>query len=119
MASSGRADDAGRSHAAAPDGAAPADARGAPAGARDARHRTRARRAPAPSSLAVQGMHPGARSFPNPSSGRAAAGSTPRQRRPSMLEGVKDVGMALDGAVSRWFGRAVDLIVKLLLPLAI
>ncbi len=36
-----------------------------------------------------------------------------------MLEGVRDVGMALEGAASRWFGRAVDLIVKLLLPLAI
>ena len=36
-----------------------------------------------------------------------------------MLEGVRDVGAALDGAASRWFGRAVDLIVKLLVPLAI
>ncbi len=36
-----------------------------------------------------------------------------------MLEGVRDVGVALDGAASRWFGRAVDLIVKLLLPLAV
>ncbi len=36
-----------------------------------------------------------------------------------MLEGVRDVGTALDGAASRWFGRAVDLIVKLLLPLAV
>ncbi len=36
-----------------------------------------------------------------------------------MLEGVRDVGVALDGAASRWFGRAVDLVVKLLVPLAI
>ncbi len=36
-----------------------------------------------------------------------------------MLEGVREVGAALDGAASLWFGRAVDLIVKLLLPLAI
>ena len=36
-----------------------------------------------------------------------------------MLEGVRDVGLALDGAASRWFGRAVDLVVKLLVPLAI
>ncbi len=36
-----------------------------------------------------------------------------------MLEGVREVGVALDGAASRWFGRAVDLIVKLLVPLAI
>jgi len=36
-----------------------------------------------------------------------------------MLEGVKDVGAALDGAVTRTFRSAVDLIVKLLVPLAI
>jgi uncharacterized membrane protein (DUF373 family) len=36
-----------------------------------------------------------------------------------MLEGMREVGVALDGAASRLFGRAVDLIVKLLLPLAI
>ena len=36
-----------------------------------------------------------------------------------MLEGVRDVGLALDGAANRWFGRAVDLVVKLLVPLAI
>ncbi|HET8542830.1 MAG TPA: phosphate-starvation-inducible PsiE family protein [Anaeromyxobacter sp.] len=36
-----------------------------------------------------------------------------------MFEGVRDVGLALDGAASRWFRRAVDLIVKLLVPLAI
>ncbi len=36
-----------------------------------------------------------------------------------MLEGVKDMGMALDGAANRWFGRAVDLVVRLLVPLAI
>ncbi len=36
-----------------------------------------------------------------------------------MLEGVRGAGVALDGAASRWFGYAVDLIVKLLLPLAI
>jgi uncharacterized membrane protein (DUF373 family) len=36
-----------------------------------------------------------------------------------MLEGVKEAGVALEGAASRTFGRAVDLIVKLLLPLAI
>ncbi len=36
-----------------------------------------------------------------------------------MLDGVKDVGMALDGAATRWFGRAVDFVVTLLVPLAI
>ena len=36
-----------------------------------------------------------------------------------MLEGVRDVGLALDGAANRWFGRAVDLVVKLLVPLAV
>ncbi|HEY6003958.1 MAG TPA: phosphate-starvation-inducible PsiE family protein [Anaeromyxobacter sp.] len=36
-----------------------------------------------------------------------------------MLEGVKEVGVALDGVASRTFGRVVDLIVKLLMPLAI
>jgi uncharacterized membrane protein (DUF373 family) len=36
-----------------------------------------------------------------------------------MLEGVKDVGVALDGATSRAFRRAVDWIVKLLMPLAV
>jgi uncharacterized membrane protein (DUF373 family) len=36
-----------------------------------------------------------------------------------MLEGVREVGVALDGAVSRAFRTAVDLIVKLLMPLAI
>jgi uncharacterized membrane protein (DUF373 family) len=36
-----------------------------------------------------------------------------------MLEGVRDVGVALDGATNRWFGRAVDLVVRLLVPLAI
>lgn len=36
-----------------------------------------------------------------------------------MLEGMKEMGVALDGAASRTFGRAVDLIVKLLMPLAI
>ncbi len=36
-----------------------------------------------------------------------------------MLEGMKEMGVALDGAASRAFGRAVDLIVKLLMPLAI
>jgi uncharacterized membrane protein (DUF373 family) len=36
-----------------------------------------------------------------------------------VLDGVRDVGLALDGAASRWFGRAVDLVVKLLVPLAI
>jgi uncharacterized membrane protein (DUF373 family) len=36
-----------------------------------------------------------------------------------VLEGVRDVGLALDGAANRWFGRAVDLVVKLLVPLAI
>ncbi len=36
-----------------------------------------------------------------------------------MLEGVREAGEALEGAASRTFGRAVDLIVKLLVPLAI
>jgi uncharacterized membrane protein (DUF373 family) len=36
-----------------------------------------------------------------------------------MLEGVREAGVALDGAASRWFGHAVDLIVKLLVPLAV
>lgn len=36
-----------------------------------------------------------------------------------MLEGVKDVGVALDGATSRAFRRAVDWVVKLLMPLAV
>ena len=36
-----------------------------------------------------------------------------------MLEGVRDVGVALDGAVTRWFRTSVDWIVKLLMPLAI
>jgi uncharacterized membrane protein (DUF373 family) len=36
-----------------------------------------------------------------------------------MLEGVRDAGLALDGAASRTFRRAVDLVVKLLMPLAI
>jgi uncharacterized membrane protein (DUF373 family) len=36
-----------------------------------------------------------------------------------MIEGVKEAGVALDGAANRTFARAVDLIVKLLMPLAI
>ncbi len=36
-----------------------------------------------------------------------------------MLEGVKDVGVALDGATSRAFRRAVDWVVTLLMPLAV
>ena len=36
-----------------------------------------------------------------------------------MLEGVRDAGLALDGVASRTFRRAVDLVVKLLMPLAI
>lgn len=36
-----------------------------------------------------------------------------------MIEGVKDVGTTLDDAVNRVFRRAVDWIVKLLMPLAI
>ena len=36
-----------------------------------------------------------------------------------MLEGVKDAGLALEGFASRTFRRAVDWIVKLLVPLAI
>jgi uncharacterized membrane protein (DUF373 family) len=36
-----------------------------------------------------------------------------------MLEGVREASVALEGAASRTFGRAVDVIVKLLLPLAI
>ncbi|HEX9401215.1 MAG TPA: phosphate-starvation-inducible PsiE family protein [Anaeromyxobacter sp.] len=36
-----------------------------------------------------------------------------------MLEGVRDAGLALEGAASRTFRRAVDWIVKLLMPLAI
>ncbi len=36
-----------------------------------------------------------------------------------MLEGVKDVGVTLDGAANRAFRRAVDWIVRLLMPLAI
>lgn len=36
-----------------------------------------------------------------------------------MLEGMRDMGVALEGAASRTFGRVVDLIVKLLVPLAI
>ncbi len=36
-----------------------------------------------------------------------------------MLEGVRDVSVALDGAANRWFRTAVDWIVKLLMPLAI
>src|SRR5689334_2509689 len=36
-----------------------------------------------------------------------------------MLEGVRDAGLALDGAANRTFRRAVDLVVKLLMPLAI
>ncbi len=36
-----------------------------------------------------------------------------------MLEGVRDAGLALDGTATRWFGKAVDLVVKLLVPLAI
>lgn len=36
-----------------------------------------------------------------------------------MLEGVRDAGVALDGAANRWFRTAVDWIVKLLMPLAI
>ena len=36
-----------------------------------------------------------------------------------MLEGVRDAGLALEGFASRTFRRAVDWIVKLLVPLAI
>lgn len=36
-----------------------------------------------------------------------------------MLEGMRDMGVALEGAASRTFGRVVDLIVKLLVPLAV
>ncbi len=36
-----------------------------------------------------------------------------------MLEGVREAGVALEGAASRMFGKAVDVIVKLLVPLAI
>ena len=36
-----------------------------------------------------------------------------------MLESMKEVGAALDGAASRTFGRAVDLVVKLLMPLTV
>jgi len=36
-----------------------------------------------------------------------------------MLEGVRDAGVALEGAASRTFGKGVDLIVKMLVPLAI
>ncbi len=36
-----------------------------------------------------------------------------------MHEGMRDMGVALEGAASRTFGRVVDLIVKLLVPLAI
>lgn len=36
-----------------------------------------------------------------------------------MLEGMREAGVALDGAASRWFRTAVDWIVKLLMPVAI
>ncbi len=36
-----------------------------------------------------------------------------------MFEGMGEVGAALEGAASRTFGKAVDIIVKLLVPLAI
>ncbi len=36
-----------------------------------------------------------------------------------MLEGVRDVGVALDGAASRVFRRTVDWVVRLLMPLAV
>jgi len=36
-----------------------------------------------------------------------------------MFEAVRDAGVALEGAASRTFARVVDVIVKLLLPLAI
>ena len=36
-----------------------------------------------------------------------------------MLEGMRDAGLALEGFASRTFRRAVDWIVKLLIPLAI
>lgn len=36
-----------------------------------------------------------------------------------MLEGVRDVGVALDGVATRTFRRAVDWMVRLLVPLAI
>ncbi len=36
-----------------------------------------------------------------------------------MLEGVRDVGAALDGAASRAYRSAVDWVVRLLMPLAI
>jgi uncharacterized membrane protein (DUF373 family) len=62
-------------------------------------------------------MLAGARPFPSPS---PAGGRIPLQcKEVSMLEGVRDVGVALDGATNRWFGRAVDLVVRLLVPLAI
>jgi len=36
-----------------------------------------------------------------------------------MLEGVREVGVALEGAANRTFNKAVDWVVKLLMPLAI
>ena len=36
-----------------------------------------------------------------------------------MLEGVRDVGVALDDAASRVFRRTIDWVVKLLMPLAV
>jgi uncharacterized membrane protein (DUF373 family) len=36
-----------------------------------------------------------------------------------MLEGVKEAGLAMNGAAERWFRAAVDWIVKLLVPLAV
>jgi uncharacterized membrane protein (DUF373 family) len=44
---------------------------------------------------------------------------TPPWQEEHVLENVKEVGVALEGVASRSFGRAVDLIVKLLMPLTI